>query len=75
MNVHKLIQKRLRGKGLAGQLDAAIAANVGEPGERTTTRVSSHHRIVQQGGRTVVDEHEVRTGDTADPQPTDTPRS
>jgi hypothetical protein len=75
MNVHKLIQKTLRGRGLAAHVDAAVAANVGEQSRTTTTKVSSHHRIVQHGGKTVVEEHDVRTGDAADPQPTDTPRS
>jgi hypothetical protein len=75
MNVHKLIQRTLRGRGIAAQVDAAVSANVGERGRTTTTRVSSHHRIVQHGGRTVVEEHDVRTGDAADPQPNARPRS
>jgi hypothetical protein len=58
MRFSKLIQRRIRrqGKGvdLIGDVNAAIAANVGERGG--TTRTSSSQRIVQRSGRTVVSE-------------------
>jgi hypothetical protein len=65
VNVHKLIQRTLRGRGLAGGIDAVVSANAGEHGRTTTTRLHSRRRIVQRGGTTLVDEHEVRTGDAA----------
>ena len=62
MKIRKVIQKQLRGagegKGTVGSVNAAIAANVNEPGH-SHTHVSSKQRIVQRGGRTVV--HEERT--------------
>jgi hypothetical protein len=58
MRFSKLIQRRIRrqGKGvdLVGDVNAAIAGNVGERGG--TTRTSSSQRIVQRSGRTVVSE-------------------
>jgi hypothetical protein len=38
-----------------------VAANVGERGSHTHVSSRSRHRIVQRGGRTVVDEHEHET--------------
>ena len=50
MQFTKFIQRRIRKQGnavdLVGDVNAAIAANVGEPG--ATTRVSSSQRIVQR---------------------------
>ena len=50
MQFSKFIQRRIRKQGnavdLVGDVNAAIAANVGEPG--ATTRVSSSQRIVQR---------------------------
>jgi hypothetical protein len=60
MKIHKLIDKSLRAKGIAAQVSGAIDANIGERG-RSVTHLKSHHRIVQQGGKTIVDEHEVTT--------------
>ena len=57
MQIRKIIQKQIRGegKGTVGSVNAAIAANVNEPGDSHTS-VSSKQRIVQRGGRTVVHE-------------------
>ena len=50
MQFTKFIQRRIRKQGnavdLVGDVNAAIAANVGETG--ATTRVSSSQRIVQR---------------------------
>ncbi len=53
---------RHRGGGtdVVGDVNAAIAANVNEPG-RTRTHVSSKQRIVQRGGRTEVFEDVQKT--------------
>jgi hypothetical protein len=40
---------------VAGRIDAAIAANVNEPGT-TRSRTKTRQRIVQRSGRTVVSE-------------------
>jgi hypothetical protein len=65
MNLRKIIEKRVRarraGFNIAGDVHAVIAANVGEPGSRTHVSSRSRHRVVQQGGHTVVDEHEHET--------------
>jgi hypothetical protein len=56
MRFVKLIQRRIRrsegGVDVKGDVNAAIAANVGERG--ATTSASSSQRIVQRSGRTVV---------------------
>jgi len=50
----KIISRRIRHKGegvdLVGDVNAAIAANIGEPG--SSTHVSSSQRVVQRSGRT-----------------------
>jgi hypothetical protein len=50
MQFTKFIQRRIRKRGtgvdFVGDVNAAIAANVGEPG--ASTRVSSSQRIVQR---------------------------
>jgi hypothetical protein len=48
--IKKRIRKRSDGVDLAGDVNAAVAANVGERGG--TTHVSSSQRIVQRSGRT-----------------------
>jgi hypothetical protein len=62
VNLRKIIQRRIRsrkgGLNAAGDVSAVIAANVGEKPGRTHVSSKSRHRIVQAGGRTVVDEHE-----------------
>jgi hypothetical protein len=51
MKIRRVIRKQIAhdedGISLAGAIDAAISANVNEPG-KTTTRVSSRQRIVQR---------------------------
>ncbi len=53
MNVRKLIQERIRhssdGVNVVGDVNAAIAANVNEPGP-THTHVSTRQRVVQRSG-------------------------
>jgi hypothetical protein len=65
MKVLKIIEKRLRGgtrdANTAADVHGVIAANVGEGGARTHVSSHSRHRIVQRGGRTVVNEHEHET--------------
>ena len=64
MKLRKVIQKTIRhrdgGTDVAGNINAAVAANVNEPG-RSHTHVSSKQRIVQRGGRTEVFESEQTT--------------
>lgn len=51
MKVRKLIQERIRHSGegvnVVGDVNAAIAANVNEPG-RTHTHVSTRQRVVER---------------------------
>jgi len=49
MKLHRIIRKRIRsGDGSSvGDLNAALAINVGEAG-KSSTSVSSHQRIVQR---------------------------
>ena len=65
MNVFKIIEKRLRGgtrhANTTADVHGVVAANVGQGGSRTHVSSHSRHRIVQRGGRTVVDEHEHET--------------
>ena len=67
MNLRKVIQKTVRRSGagtdVVGNVNAAVSANVNEPG-RSVTSVSSRQRIVQRGGRTEVfeEEHRVEGG-------------
>lgn len=62
MNLRKIIEQRFRsrkhGVNAATDVSAVIAANVGEKPGRTHVSSKSRHRIVQSGGRTIVDEHE-----------------
>jgi hypothetical protein len=52
MNVHKLIQKRIRaavgGARVESDVNAAIAANVGEPQSTTQVRSAQHTRVSAQ---------------------------
>lgn len=64
MRFAKLIQRRLRrhahGVDLVGDVNAAVAANVGERG--TSTHASSTQRVVQRSGRRVSDESRKNDG-------------
>jgi hypothetical protein len=52
MELRKVISRRIRGRGLAADVNAVVSANVG--GGRTA--VSSTQRVVQRGGKTRVEE-------------------
>jgi hypothetical protein len=61
MRVAEIIRRRIRSKSggvdFAGDVNAAIAANVGERG--AATRVSSSQHVVQHSGRTTrPDDHQ-----------------
>ncbi|HEX2232774.1 MAG TPA: hypothetical protein VHG69_05370, partial [Thermoleophilaceae bacterium] len=66
MKIRKVFKEQLKsrkkGVNAAGAVHAVISANVNEPGS-THTRVSSRQRVVQRGGRTVVESEEVRDED------------
>ena len=68
MNVRKIIQKRIRhrsgGVNVAADVNAAVAGNVSH-GEGTQTNISSHQRVVQRDGRTVVSESRSTTSGRA----------
>ena len=70
MNVRKIIQRHFRhhrdGAQVAGDVNAAISANVNEPG-RTHTHVSSRQRIVQRGSRREASERGEATGEPEEP--------
>lgn len=58
MRIRTIINRTFGGEGkggVAGAINAAVSASVNERGTRRT-RVTSHQRIVQRGGRTVVRE-------------------
>jgi hypothetical protein len=58
--VHKRLRKRSDGINLAGDLNAAIAGSVNEPGSHTYVRSTSRNRIVQRNGETeVTSDHHV----------------
>jgi hypothetical protein len=62
VNLRKIIERQFRsrkqGVNAAGDVHAAIAANAGQSGSKTHVSSRSRHRVVQRGGRTVVDEHD-----------------
>jgi hypothetical protein len=64
VDIRHVIRKAIRRDGVAADVNAVVAANVGKPG-RTKTKVSSHQRIVQRSGRTEVStkEREAKTGE------------
>jgi hypothetical protein len=59
VKIRKLIQRRLRhereGMNVSGDVNAAISANVNEPGP-SRTHVSTRQRVVQRSGRRRADE-------------------
>ena len=63
MKINRVIRRKLKGdsegQGIAGGVNAVIAANINEPGHSHTS-VSSKQRIVQRGGKTIVHEEETR---------------
>jgi hypothetical protein len=52
--IQKPIQHQSNGIDLAGDLNAAISANVNEPQAQTHLRTRSSNRIVQRGGQTQI---------------------
>jgi hypothetical protein len=62
MNIRKVIQRRIRHTGdgvdVAGDINAAISANVNEPGQ--STHVSSKQTVVQRSGEPPVVETNVQ---------------
>jgi hypothetical protein len=66
MQLAKSIRRRIREQigdvDLAGDLNAAISANVNE--SSSTTHVSSHQTVVQAGGTEVVREGETKREET-----------
>jgi hypothetical protein len=62
--IRRRIDKNSGSARVAGAVNAVVSANVNEPGVHHT-KVSSHQRVVQRGGRTVVEEDE-RAGGRAD---------
>jgi hypothetical protein len=66
MKIRKIISKAVDesrdGVSTVGGVNAVVSANVGEPGGRTVSRVSSRQRVVQRQGRTTrIEEHHVDT--------------
>lgn len=61
VKIRKVIQRRIRHEGdgvnLSGDVNAAISANVNEPGP-SRTHVSTRQRVVQRSGRRRADEPE-----------------
>jgi len=53
MNIHKILQRRIRKRlgdvDFAGDVNAVVAANVNEPS--STTKVSSHQTVVRRSGK------------------------
>jgi hypothetical protein len=70
MNVRRSIQKRIRhrshGVNVAGDLSAAVSANVNEPGSKKAVSSHTRSRIVQRPGRTEVFEERDTTRGGAD---------
>ncbi len=66
MKINRVIQRKVRrnedGVSVAADVNATIAANVNES-KGQHTRVSSHQRVVQRNGRTIVSEQRVETSD------------
>ncbi len=71
MKLHKLIKREIRRDGKSGQVvadvNAAVAANVNEPGP-SHTHVTSRQRIVQRSGRRSATDHGTTTGESNEPR-------
>jgi len=64
MRIRRVVQKRIErqsnGINVAGDLNAAISANVNEPQAQTHVRSRTYSRIVQRGGQTqIASDHDV----------------
>ncbi len=62
MNLRKVISRRFHRTGSAGQVagdvNAVVSANIGEPGSVSHTSSRHRTRVVQRSGKTVVSETE-----------------
>ena len=71
MKLHKLIKREIRRDGksghVVGDVNAAVAANVNEPGP-SHTHVSSRQRIVQRSGGRSAAEQGDSTGESNEPR-------
>ena len=71
MKLHKLIKREFRRDGksghVVGDVNAAVAANVNEPGP-SHTHVSSRQRVVQRSGRRSAREDAEATGESNEPE-------
>jgi hypothetical protein len=70
MNVRKIIDKAIRhragGSEVVGDVNAVVAANVGEEGSRTVVSSRRSTRIVQRSGQTAITEtNDTEKGGTA----------
>jgi hypothetical protein len=70
MNLRKIIEKRIREKGLSADVHAVVAANIGSRGQ--TTRVSSRSTVVQSSGGSSAEPVDGREGKPRDSEPWET---
>lgn len=67
MNVRKIIDKSIRhrsgGSEIVGDVNAVVAANVGEKGSRNAVSSRRRTKIVQRNGRTEVSETTTEQGE------------
>jgi hypothetical protein len=70
MNLRRIVQKRIphrsHGVNVAGDLSAAVSANVNEPGSKNAVSSHTRSRIVQRSGRMEVFEERDTTRGGAD---------
>lgn len=63
MDIRTIIEKHIRGRSrgvnAAADVHAVVASNAGS---KTHVSSRSRHRLVQRGGRKIVDEHDHETG-------------
>jgi hypothetical protein len=67
--IRRRIRHQEEGIQVAGDIDAVIATNVGEPGSTTKSRVRSRQRIVQRSGtrrKNAEEPEQPRGGDASD---------
>jgi hypothetical protein len=74
MNLRRVVHKRIRHKGKGvnalADLNAVIAANVGETGSKSHISSRSKQRIVQRSGRTEVTEERQTSREGGADEPT-----
>jgi hypothetical protein len=68
MNIRKVINRHFRRTGdgvqAAGDVNAVISANVGEPGSVSRTSSRQRSRVVQRSGKTIVSETRQENGES-----------